>query len=223
KPLESELAEYADSATKGLIVVTFGSMSRQIPSDVMQKMLNVFGHFPTISSSYGTLKISTKASPGNVKLSKWVPQIDLFAHRNTKLFIGHGGNNGQMEAVYYGLPMATLPIFGDQFYNAQRITARNYDRVVNIREFTKDELYEAIADVLGNQTYADNIQKCSRIFHSMRDPHERLLFWVDHVLRFGGDHLRPTYMDLTLWKFFMLDVVGAILVFLLATVYCIWK
>ncbi|ELT94862.1 hypothetical protein CAPTEDRAFT_205364 [Capitella teleta] len=105
----------------------------------------------------------------------------------------------------------------------KRITARNYGRVVNIREFTKDELYEAIADVLGNQTYADNIQKCSRIFHSMRDPHETLLFWVDHVLRFGGDHLRPTYMDLTLWKFFMLDVVGAILVFLLATVYCIWK
>ena len=31
-------------------------------------------------------------------------------------------------------------------------------------------------------------------------------FWIEHVLKFGGEHLRPSSMDLTWWQFYCLDV-----------------
>ena len=124
-----------------------------------------------------------------------------------------------MEAVYHGVPMIALPIFGDQFYNAQRINAKRYGRVLDIRKFTENELYEAISDVMINTSYAETIQNCSKIFHSMPDPHTTLLFWVDHVLKFGSLHLRPVYMDLPLWKFLMVDNILFMMVMLLLIIW----
>jgi len=36
----------------------------------------------------------------NVMAAEWIPQNDVLAHPNTKLFITHCGNNGQFEAIY---------------------------------------------------------------------------------------------------------------------------
>lgn len=30
-------------------------------------------------------------NPGNIKISSWIPQRDILAHPNVKLFITHGG------------------------------------------------------------------------------------------------------------------------------------
>ena len=40
--------------------------------------------------------------PKNILVEEWVPQNDLLAHPKVVLFITHGGNNGQYEALYHG-------------------------------------------------------------------------------------------------------------------------
>ncbi len=39
--------------------------------------------------------------------------------KNTRLFITHAGNNGQLEALYHGVPMLAMPVAGDQNRNGQ--------------------------------------------------------------------------------------------------------
>ena len=50
-------------------------------------------------------------------VEEWVPQNDILGHPKLKLFITHGGNNGQYEALYHGnielyvVTVVTISIF----------------------------------------------------------------------------------------------------------------
>ena len=57
--------------------------------------------------------------PSNVMVQKWLPQSDVLAHKNVKLFIGHGGIFGIQEAIHRGVPMILFPFYGDQVSNSE--------------------------------------------------------------------------------------------------------
>lgn len=67
-----------------------------------------------------SMKVIWKVNPEGLSLSKnvlaekWVPQNDVLAHKNVKLFITHGGNAGIQEGLYHKVPMIVIPVFGDQ-------------------------------------------------------------------------------------------------------------
>lgn len=44
-------------------------------------------------------------TPENVMLSKWLPQQDILAHPNLKLFVTHGGQSSSQEAWCHKKPM----------------------------------------------------------------------------------------------------------------------
>ncbi len=43
--------------------------------------------------------------PSNVKLSKWLPQQDVLAHPNTKVFVTHGGQSSCQESLCHQKPV----------------------------------------------------------------------------------------------------------------------
>ena len=75
------------------------------------------------------------------------------------------------------------------------------------------------------------MSKASEIFKSARDtPAERAAYWIEHVTKFGGAHLRSAGNDLALYQYLMLDillVVCVVIVMLLACfcklLHLIWK
>ncbi len=56
--------------------------------------------------------------------------------------------NGVWEAVYHGVPMVAVPLFGDQPDNAQRIVTRGIGVQVDITSLTSDQLAHAIRTVI---------------------------------------------------------------------------
>ena len=45
-------------------------------------------------------------------------------------------------------------------------------------------------------SYKKKVTKCSKIMKAAPNPKTELVFWVEHVLEFGGEHLRPQHLDM---------------------------
>ncbi|XP_064631709.1 2-hydroxyacylsphingosine 1-beta-galactosyltransferase-like [Lineus longissimus] len=218
KPLPRDLEAYVAGAEHGVVLISFGSKqaSHQVWNVIGEKMFDALGRLPQRAIVQYRLDGMTGTIPDNVKLLQWLPQNDILGHRRLKLFITHGGNNGQNEAVYHGVPMLVIPLFIDQYYNAMRVEQHTYGKQVSdVTTITSDELYQMMKELIINKTYARNIKKCSEIIRSMPPATEKFVFWVNHVLRFGGAHLRPPSLDMPLYQVLMLDVLAYYIIFYL--------
>ena len=77
-----------DSATDGVILVSFGSALT--PSQMKKEKLDMFlGMFRTLKqySFIWKCDVDIEDLPGNVKILNWLPQQDLIAHENLKVFV----------------------------------------------------------------------------------------------------------------------------------------
>ena len=230
KPLPADLEEFAQGAEHGVVILSFGSIKflHSIWPKIRTKFMGAFSRLPQRFIVQYSLDDVTDAPP-NVKLVKWLPQNDLLGHPKTKLFITHGGNNGQLEAMYHGVPLLTVPFAGDQAFNGARAAKREYGLMVDKYEITEDELYEHLKELLTNPKYTANIKKCSEIIKSLPSATDSVVFWVNHVLRFGGSHLKPpTHLGLLqmlmvdVW-FFIFCVLLMILVFWVLCCRCVYR
>ena len=72
-----------------------------------------------------------------------LPQVDLV--------ITHGGNNTTTEAMHFGLPMVLLPLFWDQYDNAQRVHEQGFGLRLSTYSFADGELTGAVDRLLADK------------------------------------------------------------------------
>ncbi|KAK1892591.1 UDP-glucuronosyltransferase 2A2 [Dissostichus eleginoides] len=98
-------------------------------------------------------------------VSNWIPQNDLLGHSKTRAFITHGGTNGIYEAIYHGVPMVGLPLFGDQPENMVHMKAKGAALSVDLNFMKTEDLRDALRDVIKEKSYKENAMRLSSIFH----------------------------------------------------------
>uniref|UniRef100_A0A8C3YCL3 UDP-glucuronosyltransferase n=1 Tax=Catagonus wagneri TaxID=51154 RepID=A0A8C3YCL3_9CETA len=161
----------------------------------------------------------------NTRLYKWIPQNDLLGHPKTKAFITHGGTNGIYEAIYHGIPMVGIPLFGDQQDNIAHMTAKGAAVRLDLGTMTRTDLVNALKEVINNPSYKENVMWLSTI---QRDqpvkPLDRAVFWIEFVMRHkGAKHLRPAAHDLTWYQYHSLDVIGFLLACVASSIFLVIK
>ncbi|XP_064611230.1 UDP-glucuronosyltransferase 2C1-like [Liolophura sinensis] len=204
QPLTGEVKKYYQKSSDGVVLVTFGGNSMDFPESKVKALLRVFKRLKlNVLWKYGDSRQN-----GNVKVMKWVPQNDLLGHPQTKVFVSHCGNNGVFEALYHGVPLVCTPIIGDQFFNGVRVEHWEVGVMAPLMGSTEEQLYNAITEVLSNSKYTENMRKASAMFHSQsKSPRERAGDAIEHVLRFGGDHLRSRALDMSVFTYMGYDIV----------------
>jgi UDP:flavonoid glycosyltransferase YjiC (YdhE family) len=73
-----------------------------------------------------------------------LPEVDLV--------ITHGGNNTVTESIHFGKPMIVLPLFWDQYDNAQRVAECGFGVRLPTYEFEDEQLHEAIDRLLSAES-----------------------------------------------------------------------
>ncbi|XP_046564066.1 UDP-glucuronosyltransferase 1A1-like [Haliotis rubra] len=187
-PLSAEMKRYMDAATDGVVLVTFGSLIKGFPSSLIEKLMSAFGRL-----KYQVLfKQDKEEIRGNIKSMKWIQQNDILGHPNTKVFISHCGKNGFWEAVYHGVPIICMPIHAETFTTAIKVKKYNIGSRIEIFDDSVDDLFEKIRQVLESTVIRQNMKRMSSLLRDRPEkPADRAASAVEHVLKYGGDHMRP--------------------------------
>ncbi|CAG5132312.1 unnamed protein product, partial [Candidula unifasciata] len=220
KPLVGEFQKFADEAKSGLIVMSFGGYLVNIPPEIFTKFVSAFKQLDLRV----VWKVNmTSPDPRQILTSLWIPQNDLLGHDKAKLFVSHCGKNGQYEALYHGVPILCLPIYGDQAYNSERVRVKQLGLYTDMRDASADELAAMMKEIIYGGKYAENMKKASRLYRELyKLPKHEAAYWLDHVIKFGGDYMRSSGQQMPWYQILVLDVIAfliIIVVFILLVFY----
>ncbi|XP_059155305.1 UDP-glucuronosyltransferase 1A9-like [Physella acuta] len=217
KPLIGEFKQFVEKSTNGIVVVSFGTNDFSIPEEILTKLSSAFQQL-NLDVIWRVKKASNIST--NILTSHWIPQNDLLGHPKTKVFVSHCGKNGQYEALYHAVPILCLPIFGDQFYNSKRIQVKGYGLKKDIKNISTQEIISAIKELVYDSKYKRNIEKASKLFKELyKVPSKEAAYWIDHVMKYGGDYMRSSGQEMPLYQFLLLDVIAFIAAVLSAIIF----
>ena len=141
-------AEVADRpADSALIYLSLGSLGGA-DVELMQRLVDVLGttrHRYIVSKGPQADRITLADNMVGEQMlpqTKVIPQVDLV--------ISHGGNNTVTETLHFGKPLIVLPLFWDQYENAQRVDELGFGIRLDTYRFTDDELTGAVDRLLAD-------------------------------------------------------------------------
>lgn len=94
--------------------------------------------------------------PGNIELYRFVRQTDVLQH--AAVFITHGGDQSVSEAIYCETPMVVVPQIPEQLLRARQVQRMMMGRYIDSGYLTADLLRSAVAEVLENGAFRQNVQ-----------------------------------------------------------------
>nr|XP_020139856.1 UDP-glucuronosyltransferase 2A1-like [Microcebus murinus] len=150
KPLPKEMEDFVQSSEEhGVVVFSLGSMVKNLTEEKATIIASALAQIPQkVLWRYGGKKPATLGN--NTRLYDWIPQNDLLGHPKTKAFITHGGANGVYEAIYHGVPMVGIPLFGDQPDNIAHMKAKGAAVRVDFNTMSSTDLLSALKTVIND-------------------------------------------------------------------------
>ncbi|KAJ6215925.1 hypothetical protein RDWZM_010425 [Blomia tropicalis] len=146
-----------------LIYFSLGSIGN-CNLDLLKRVISILGrtkYFCIISKGAFHDKIEL---PDNCYGENFLPQTKILPM--VDLAIIHGGNNSLTESFYFGKPVIVMPLFYDQFDNAQRVDEKGYGVRIDPYDFKDEYLIEVIEKLLNDQELNQKMKAISQRIQS---------------------------------------------------------
>lgn len=176
-----EVADRPDGSA--LVYLSLGSLGGA-DVELMQRLVDVLADSPhrfIVSKGPQADRITlapNMVGEATVPQTKVIPQVDLV--------ITHGGNNTTTEALHFGKPMVLLPLFWDQYDNAQRMDELGFGIRLATYAFTDDELHGAVDTLLADTDLRARLDEIGRRIRGR----DGLTRGADVIEQVGLAHLR---------------------------------
>jgi MGT family glycosyltransferase len=149
----------------GLVYLSLGSLG-SADVDLMKRLVEVLGdtkHRYIVSKGpqHGEYDLAE-----NMWGAEFLPQTSLMPL--VDLVITHGGNNTTTEAFHFGKPMVVLPLFWDQYDNAQRVDELGFGKRLSTYTFSDQELVGAVDGLLSDRDLRDRMTQIGAAIRGRR-------------------------------------------------------
>uniref|UniRef100_A0A1I8BC99 UDP-glucuronosyltransferase n=1 Tax=Meloidogyne hapla TaxID=6305 RepID=A0A1I8BC99_MELHA len=194
---EEKIKNILAKATAGAVLFSFGSIAdtTKLNKNIKNAIISAFKRFPKIQFIWKldseTIKNISELINNipNIHIFEWLQQPAILAHPNLKAFITHCGQNSLTESVHAGVPIIGIPLFGDQFYNADVAFTHRIGLQIDVNELNgqngENILFEAIERILQDPSFHQNAQILSKkLLSTPFEPKERLVKWVEFSAEF---------------------------------------
>ncbi|XP_041979328.1 UDP-glycosyltransferase UGT5-like [Aricia agestis] len=224
--ISPDLKKILDESNHGFIYVNFGSnvKSSELPIEKKNTFLKIFKNLKqTVLWKWEDDNLENK--PENVVIRKWLPQKDILAHPNIKVFVSHGGLIGTHEVIYYGVPVVGVPIYGDQYYNIVLLEEAGAGKLLMYHDINEKTLGDTLNEVIHDDSYRRNMKELSRRFKDRpMSPIDTAIWWLEYVIRNqGAGYMKNPGRELSWIALYMIDVYVVLAVSMVGIVVAITK
>ncbi|KAK9596534.1 hypothetical protein V6Z92_003006 [Aspergillus fumigatus] len=93
------------------------------------------------------------------------PQRAILDHQSVVLFFTHAGPSSANEALYHGVPMVAMAIYGDQIHNSMRLAAAGVAVAIDKHTFTSQQISSSVAAIVTDAQgeFRRNVRRMQRI------------------------------------------------------------
>ena len=153
------VAEFAEQPGGALVYLSLGSLG-SADVDLMRRLVELLADMPhrfvvSMGPCHDELELAD-----NMVGAEFLPQTTLLPL--VDLVITHGGNNTVTEALHFGKPMVVLPLFWDQYDNAQRLDETGLGIRLDTYTCTHEELRGAIDRLVDDESLGRRLAEQSR-------------------------------------------------------------
>lgn len=218
-PLPPMFDEFLRNATDhGAILFSLGTNvnSTDFSSEKLEAILQVFARLQQkVIWKWEGDEIPRNKSD-NVLMVKWMPQDDILAHPNVRLFISHCGLGGVTEALFHGVPILGIPFIYDQHMNANKIAEEGWSIHLPYDNITTESFSSAVNSMLLNPMYSTRVKELSKLYRDRpQTALDTAIYWTEYVLRHSGaPHIQTPQVQMTFIERNSLDI-AALLVLLI--------
>lgn len=160
-----------------LIYLSLGSLG-SADVELMRRLVDVLGRTPHRYIVSKGPQHEQYELADNMWGAHQVPQTTVLPL--VDLVITHGGNNTTTESFHFGKPMIVLPLFWDQYDNAQRVHETGFGVRLDTYRFTDAELAGAIERLLGDSELRSRMAGIAATIQS-RSGTTRAADLIEHV------------------------------------------
>jgi MGT family glycosyltransferase len=131
-----------------LVYVSLGSLG-SADVELMRRLIEVLAETPhryvvSTGPQHALIELAD-----NMTGAEFLPQTSVLPQ--VDLVVTHGGNNTVTECLHFGRPMIVLPLFWDQYDNAQRVDELGFGRRLPSYTFEPEDLTGAIESLLADR------------------------------------------------------------------------
>lgn len=224
--LSEDLKVFMDAANDGVVYFTLGSLIN-IETLPEPQIRGLYASFAKIAPTKVLMKCANHSRlppglPKNILTRSWLPQIPILRHKNTRVFITHGGLMGSLEALHFGVPVIGIPVFADQLRNVNIFVHKGMGVRVLVDEISEASMDAALNAVLNDPSYVETAKRESARFRDRpMSAMDTAIFWLEYVVRNGPNSLRSPAMELPWWKLYLLDVYGFVALVAVLAIYLV--